>query len=134
MDFQHCFSHHRSVKKLCDKSLKMKKLRCTKSLFFWGGRRGMWYFFARTLFRVSKLNNNTERFSDFKNLENLRTCFASFWVLEKSLKKIKSTKIYVLSSWSSWYTWILLRSPIKRINFSIESGPRCPTCISNNLV
>ena len=51
VDFQCCHlkknwkSPHRSFKKLCDKSLKIKKVRCTKSSSFRGERRGMWFFF-----------------------------------------------------------------------------------------
>ena len=45
-------------------------------------------FFPETLVKGSKLTNNTEIFS-----ENLQTCFASFKAFEKSLNKMKTTKI-----------------------------------------
>ena len=44
-------------------------------------------FTPETLSKGSKLAHKTERFSDFQNLENLLTCFASFWALEKLFKK-----------------------------------------------
>ena len=51
-------------------------------------------YFLSTLSKGRKLANNTERFCDFKNLENLRTHFASFWALEKSINIIWDDQIF----------------------------------------
>ena len=95
VDFQCCHlkknwkSPHRSFKKLCDKSLKIKKVRCTKSSSFRGERRGMWLFFWRLCLRVV---NRRRKWSKLKN-SKIRKIYQN--VLPKSGHK--NEKIFFLS-------------------------------------
>ena len=68
MDFQNCnFLKKLKITKpigqmVCDKNLKKKKIRHTKSSSCWGDHHSMWFFFLETFSKGSKLNSKIGRF------------------------------------------------------------------------
>ena len=100
---------------LYDKSLKMKKERCTKSSSFWCNHYEMWLFLWRLCLRV------VNRKSMFRSFKIFTEAIARKFVWQKFEKeKCDWTKFFVCSSRSLWQLTLFSEDTIK-LDYNMDS-------------